>query len=114
LKQKTPAKTENDASSIQEVARVLGNQYKLRIIFALCGGRMRFIELKKAVAPIGSKSFCTKLRELANDGLVTRRVRGWQPVRVEYSLTSRGEKLILIFEKLRLWGREISKGRAKK
>ena len=55
-----------------------------------------------------------QLRELEDDGLVSRKVYGTVPPRVDYSLTPLGVSLVPIMESLKAWGSmyENSRGRA--
>ena len=47
-----------------------------------------------------------QLRQLEEDGLVTRKVYMQEPPKVEYSLTEIGKSLMPIFDQLCEWGSE--------
>jgi len=53
----------------------------------------RFNELKDALPGIGSRTLSLRLRELEKQGIVDRHAFAEVPVRVEYSLTSKGLRL---------------------
>ena len=53
-----------------------------------------------------------QLRELEDDGLVSRKVYGTVPPRVDYALTPLGESLVPIMESLKAWGNMYEKSRS--
>jgi DNA-binding HxlR family transcriptional regulator len=56
-------------------------------------GVLRFNELKRALDGIGSKTLSRRLDELEDQGIVDREAYAEVPVRVEYSLTPKGERM---------------------
>ncbi|MFF8784507.1 winged helix-turn-helix transcriptional regulator [Streptomyces sp. NPDC015125] len=86
------------------VLSVVGGKWKLLIIRYLLLGTHRFGELKQAVSTITQRMLTRQLRELENDGLVSRTVYPEVPPRVEYALTEAGESLRGIIGELDAWG----------
>lgn len=83
---------------------VLGGKWKPIIIHMLSVEVHRFGELKKSIPPISQKVLTQQLRELEQDGLITRTIYPQVPPRVEYQLTDLGIALRPIIEKLYAWG----------
>jgi len=103
--------TRNDALSCQDATcpvaravRSLDGKWTLLIIRDLLGGTRRFGELRSSLAGISSKTLTDRLRELTDDGLVSRVMYAEMPPRVEYSLTERGRAAGPIIEALGAWG----------
>jgi len=88
----------------------VGGKYKGRILWVLRDGFMRYGKLKRAIVGITPKMLTQTLRELEDDELVFRKVYLEVPPRVEYSLTTNGEELILVIKQLRSWAeKEMSR-----
>lgn len=71
----------------------MGSKWTIHILIALFQGPMRFGDLKRHVAGISQKMLTQTLRELEQDGLVTRTVTPLIPPRVDYELTPMGMEL---------------------
>ncbi|NMB77647.1 MAG: helix-turn-helix transcriptional regulator, partial [Methanomicrobiales archaeon] len=81
--------------------------WKPIIIYHLKDGTMRFSQIMAKVEPqITPRILTRELRELENDGLVTRKVYPQVPPKVEYTLTDKAHTLIPILEDLCDWGTE--------
>lgn len=70
---------------------------------------MRFSELTRSITGITQKMLTQQLRELEDDGLVSRKVYPQVPPRVEYTMTKFGKTLHPIFSLMHTWGIEYSK-----
>lgn len=86
---------------------VIGGRWKPIILHILSEGTQRFGELKKKIPPVTQKMLTQQLRELEADGLIKRHVYAEVPPRVEYSLTTKGEKLSPILNELYDWGASL-------
>lgn len=89
------------------VATTLGlidNKWKILIIRDILHGPQRFGELKKSVKGISSKMLSESLREMENDGIVSRKVYPEVPPHVEYSLSELGESMRPIIKSMEKWG----------
>ena len=69
----------------------------------LGGGTLRFGELKDAVPGITQKTLTAALRSLEAEELLTRKVYAVIPPKVEYTLTTAGQELLVILEALGRW-----------
>lgn len=81
----------------------VGGKYKGRILWYLKNSTLRYGELKRTVEGISPKMLTQALKELEDDGLVTRKVYLEVPPRVEYTLTPSGAELIPAIDSLRVW-----------
>ncbi|MEJ5262346.1 MAG: winged helix-turn-helix transcriptional regulator [Ignavibacterium sp.] len=52
-----------------------------------------------------------QLKELEEDGLISRKVFASVPPKVEYSITVKGKTTIPIIESLRTWGENFKEGK---
>ena len=92
---------------IEATLDVIGGKWKPLVIYQLKDGTLRFNQIVDRVTPRITQRMLTKeLRELENDGLVTRKVYAQVPPKVEYSLTENGQSLIPILDQLCDWGYE--------
>jgi DNA-binding HxlR family transcriptional regulator len=83
----------------------IGGKYKGRILWRLRMGILRYGELRKTVTGITPKMLTQALRELENDGLITRKVYVEVPPKVEYELTETGQELLPFLSLLRDWAK---------
>lgn len=85
------------------VLNLLSGRWTLHIVRALLDGRKRFNDIARAQA-INPRTLRDRLRELEEEGVVTRTVVCAMPPHVEYALTEKGRALNGIFEALAQWG----------
>jgi len=65
---------------------------------------LRYGELRKSIKDITPKMLTQTLRELEDDGLISRKVYVEVPPKVEYRLTNVGVELIPFIRYLNEWG----------
>ncbi|UXN07055.1 winged helix-turn-helix transcriptional regulator [Bartonella sp. HY761] len=85
---------------------IIGNRWKPLIIRDLLNGTKRFGELRKSIGDISQKVLTANLRELEEQGIVTRQIFAQVPPRVDYSLTKRGKTLEPILSAMANWGED--------
>jgi DNA-binding HxlR family transcriptional regulator len=86
---------------------VLGGRWKMPILWRLKARAWRYGELKKDLGRITHKMLAEQLRELERDGLISRKVYGQVPPKVEYALTKKGKTTIPLIKSLRKWGSDF-------
>lgn len=87
---------------------LIGGKWRLPIIWALNkNGTMRYNELKVRIDGITNMMLTQSLKELEAYGIINREQFMEVPPRVEYSLTTDGEKLILALKALADWGKRM-------
>ena len=97
--------------------QLIGGKWKLLVIYFLSLQKViRFGQLRRTLPEISERMLVRQLRELEDDGLVSRKVYGTVPPRVDYALTQLGESLVPIMESLKAWGNmyELSRAQSKK
>ena len=94
------------ACPVETTLMLIGNKWKVLIIRDLLTGTKRFGELKKSIGKVSQKVLTTQLRDMEEDGLITRTVYAEVPPKVEYSLTELGKSLQPILNAMLQWGTE--------
>jgi len=87
----------------------IGGTYKMPILWRLKDKKWRFNELQKSISHASDRMLSKALKELVEDGFVTKKVFPEVPPRVEYSITERGMKSIEIIDALRIYGLDLMK-----
>ncbi len=85
----------------------IGSSWKMPILWRLKDKVLRYGELKNDIKPISHKVLSQKLKELEADGFINKKIYASVPPKVEYSLTKRGIKSIIIIEQIRAYGIEL-------
>jgi len=65
---------------------------------------MQYGELRKDIPHISDKMLTTQLRELEEDGYISRKVYAVVPPKTEYSLTEQGKEMIVLITTIRNYG----------
>ena len=87
---------------------MIGGRWKGAVIYWLLDGKQRFGELRRKLPNCTQRMLTLQLRELEEDGLLSRTVFPEVPPRVEYELTELGQSLRPIIISLRSWGASLS------
>ena len=83
---------------------VLGGKWKILILWRLLARTCRFNELRRAIDGVSQHMLTVHLRELEDEGIVTRTVFAEVPPRVKYALSEHGKTLGLVMKTLAEWG----------
>ena len=94
------------ACPVETTLTLIGDKWTVLILRDLLGGTMRFGELRKSVGSVSQKVLTAKLRDMEENGLVTRKVYAEVPPRVEYALTPLGKSLAPILDAMKTWGED--------
>src|SRR5258706_14388790 len=89
---------------VETTIAVVGGKWKPMILYALLSGPRRFGELNRLIPGVTQRMLTLQLRELEEDGVISREVYKQVPPKVEYSLTpfSRTiEPILLLMKQLR-------------
>ncbi|MCI9370965.1 MAG: helix-turn-helix transcriptional regulator [Lachnospiraceae bacterium] len=92
------------ACPVETTLMLIGDKWKVLILRDLLSGTKRFGELKKSVGNISQKVLTAQLRDMENNGLISRKVYAEVPPKVEYTLTELGESLKPILDAMQNWG----------
>lgn len=97
-------KKELPACPVETTLTLIGDKWKVLILRDLLPGTKRFGELKRSIGSVSQKVLTTQLRDMEDNGLLTRTVYAEVPPRVEYSLTELGKSLKPILDAMWNWG----------
>ena len=78
---------------VETTIRVVGGRWKVLVIHYLLGEDRRFNELQRLLQGISPRTLTKQLRELEDDGIVSREAFPEIPPRVVYSLPALGRSL---------------------
>ena len=98
--------------AIEITIDLIAGKWKALILCHLSIGTTRFSALNRTFPHITQKMLTQQLRELEEDGLVTRTVYAQVPPKVEYSLTVFGESLMPVIRSMSEWGKQYLEQRA--
>jgi len=92
----TPTELKNEVESLQESFNLLFQKWSLEILYTLMlKDAIGFGEIKRILS-VNSRTLSDKLKILQTHGYITRNVTAGPPLRVEYSLTSKGKDTVLL------------------
>ena len=83
---------------------LISGRWKLNILWQLLDGKLRYKEIRHKIPNISERMLAMQLRELENDGLVSRHVYPEVPPRVEYELTPLGRTMEPMLRSIDEWG----------
>lgn len=94
--------------------KVLGGKWKPILINAIYfTAPARFGELKRSVIGITQSMLTQQLRELEDDGIISRKIYAEIPPKVEYTLTDFGLTLSPVIQTMAKWGEEYKLNKQK-
>lgn len=112
-----PAKMSNTKSTppcgcpVAAFQRMISGKYKLRIIWDLQHGPLRYGEIRTGLlrgaegsAEIAPRVLSRELKALTETGLLDRKDFGVVPPKVEYRLTRKGRSFLPVISAIRNWG----------
>ena len=89
---------------VETTLLLISDRWKVLILRDLMNGTKRFGELKNSIGTISQKVLTANLRQMEEQGLLTRKVYAEVPPHVEYTLTDLGQSLKPVLDSMRLWG----------
>lgn len=92
--------------AMEATLKIIGGKWKGVILFHLLSGTLRFNELNRSTPGISPRLLTKQLRELEEDGLVSRKVYPVVPPKVEYSLTEEALSLAPLLRDLSNFGEQ--------
>lgn len=107
IKSKKNIVFDENSCPVTATMKVLGGKWKSILINAIYfTSPARFGELKRSVVGITQSMLTSQLRELEDDGIITRKIYAEIPPRVEYTLTEFGLTLSPIIHSMAEWGKQ--------
>ncbi|MDC3417396.1 winged helix-turn-helix transcriptional regulator [Aquibacillus salsiterrae] len=90
--------------SIEKALNIIGSKWSFLILRELFTGTKRFSELQRAINGVSPKALTDALRHMEENEILVRTVYPTVPVKVEYSLTEKGQDLHKIIKEMKYWG----------
>ncbi|WEK33623.1 MAG: helix-turn-helix domain-containing protein [Candidatus Pseudobacter hemicellulosilyticus] len=93
---------------------LVGGKWKVVILYYLKNSEKRYNELRKEMPAITEMTLSLQLKQLEEDGLVSRTVHGKKPpIKVVYKLTAFGRTFVPVLEAINNWGHEVVRKKGK-
>lgn len=86
--------------------KVLTGKWALLILHHLSAGPVRFNELQRRLPALTQATLSKQLRNLEENGLITRTEYPQIPPKVEYGLSEIGRRFQPVLDSLQVWGNE--------
>jgi len=99
----TPAQVDDKNRNMRRALAMISGKWKLEIMSVLGQRAHRFGELKRAIPGITQHMLTQRLRDLENDGLVSRKIFAEIPPRVEYARTDLVQEVCPYMDGLLEW-----------
>jgi DNA-binding HxlR family transcriptional regulator len=97
-----------NSCSLKDVLDIIGGKWAMPIIYHLSKGKLRFKELERNVDGINTRMLVKELKNMEENGILTRAIFATVPPTVEYTLTEKGLKLLPSIVSLYQWGKEYA------
>jgi DNA-binding HxlR family transcriptional regulator len=88
---------------IERGMRILGGKWKGSILWHLKDGPVRFNDLARQLGGASKKMVDQRLKEMEEQGMVTRDVLSTRPIAVAYAITDKGRSALCVLEQLKRW-----------
>ncbi|MGL4608656.1 MAG: winged helix-turn-helix transcriptional regulator [Trueperaceae bacterium] len=92
---------------------LIGKRWNAAIIYSLFHGLERFSEIAHAVTGLSKRVLSERLKEMEQEGIVTRKVVADTPVKITYHLTEKGLALREVLVEIHRWAYQWHDNEAK-
>lgn len=82
---------------------IIGKRWTGAILRAMLSGSTRFSEILALVPGLSDRLLSERLKELESEGIIERHVIPCTPVKIEYTLTEKGESLSEVVRSVAKW-----------
>ena len=82
---------------------LISSKWVLVILYNLCSSPKGFNELQRLVAGISPRILSLRMKDLADYGLVSKKIMPTTPPQTEYRLTAKGESLKSVIQQFADW-----------
>ncbi|MFB6158638.1 MAG: winged helix-turn-helix transcriptional regulator [Candidatus Nanohalobium sp.] len=97
----------DDWCALKSTSKILGHKWVPAITYHVYETEdARFTDIQEKVGGITNKTLSDNLDRMQKQGIVERNVKKEKPVKITYSLTDFGEKLLPLIEEMIQWGQE--------
>ena len=88
------------------IQKVLSGKWSIIILHLLEDGDVRFNELYRQIEGISQATLIKQLRQLEEDGLITRKVYPQVPPKVGYNLSDLGKEFASVLDQINIFGQK--------
>lgn len=99
--------TENKLCPLEKAINAISGKWKMAIVRQISDGKKRPSEFLRGIANVDRRVLNQHLKEMENDGILSKKSFNELPPKVEYSLTDIGESLVTILWSLNDWGNHL-------
>ena len=99
------------ACPVSAFQKMIAGKYKLRIVWDLKDGPLRYGEIRSGLlrgaagsGEVAPRVLSRELKSLTQSGLLARKDFGVVPPKVEYRLTAKGRSFVPVIAQIRNWG----------
>ena len=97
-------KGENIECPVEKTLNIIGKKWAVLIIRDLLVEKKRFGQLLVSLSGISPRTLSSRLDDLEENGILTKKIFPEIPLHVEYTLTKRGKNLHYILDQMGKWG----------
>lgn len=87
----------------EKAIELLSKRWTTLIVYTLLQGPRRFVDIENTLPNLSGKVLSDRLKELEEEGILTRTVYPEKPVRIEYCLTEKGHALLPLMNNIQDW-----------
>ena len=98
---------EEKVCPLEFAVNAISGKWKVPIVWRINEGEKRPSEMLRGIVKVDRRVLNEQLKELVQDGVLSKEVFNELPPRVEYSLTPLGEQLVEVLWKLNDWGKVL-------
>ena len=99
------SEVEKKVCPLEKAVNTISGKWKIPIIWQINEGKKRPSEFLRGIDNVDRRVLNQHLSEMIADGLLTKKTFNVLPPRVEYQLTSLGQKLVDVLWDLNDWGK---------
>ncbi|WP_022708563.1 winged helix-turn-helix transcriptional regulator [Paracoccus zeaxanthinifaciens] len=96
--------------AIERGMRIIGGKWTGSILWHVKDGPVRFNDLARMIGGASKKMITERLRQLEDQGLVSREVCDTAPITVVYEITDLGRTALGFLDQLRKWSEGLPEG----
>lgn len=96
----------DERCTLNKVLRIIGKRWVAETLTLIEHDINRYSQLKECMTGISDNVLSNVLNELVREGLIRKNILSEVPVKVEYSITEKGDELTAVMRSLCQWGKK--------
>ncbi|GAB6989209.1 winged helix-turn-helix transcriptional regulator [Paenibacillus pini] len=90
-------------SKVEKCYHIFSKKWMGLIIHTLMANPQRFSEIHSRIPDLSKRMLNERIKELEHNGIIVRNVITSSPLKIEYSLTAKGNELGFALQQVELW-----------